>query len=83
MIFHKVTSVKPLPDFNLHVTFNSGEAKIYDVRPWIKEHEAFKAFELTYKLFEQVKVDFGGYGVCWNEDIDLACNELFFNGKEV
>ena len=82
-MFHTVASVKPLPDFHLHVTFDNGEVKIYDVRPWIKEHEAFHAFELTYKLFEQVKVDSGGYGIYWNEDIDLSCNELFYNGKSV
>ncbi|MCL2043336.1 MAG: DUF2442 domain-containing protein [Treponema sp.] len=82
-MFHTVKSVDPLPDFNLHIIFNNGDAKIYDVKPMINKHEAFQAFYLTYKLFEQVKIDGGGYGVSWNEDIDLSCNELFYNGKPV
>ena len=80
-MFHTVKSVDPLPDFHLHITFNNGENRIYDVKPMIERHEVFKAFNLTYKLFEQVKVDGGGYGIYWNEDIDLSCNELLLNGK--
>ena len=34
-------------------------------------------------LFNLVQVDSGGYGIIWNEDIDLACNELWNNGKDV
>ena len=32
-------------------------------------------------LFEQVKVDAGGYGISRNDDIDLSCEELYQNGK--
>ena len=34
-------------------------------------------------LFEEVSVDQGGYGVSWNDDIDLSCDELFYEGKEI
>ena len=34
-------------------------------------------------LFEQVQVDSGGYGISWNDDIDLSCNELWENGTVV
>ena len=27
-----------------------------------------------------VEVDNGGYGISWNDDIDLSCDELFENG---
>jgi len=36
---------------------------------------------LTRGLFEQAEVAGGGYGVCWNDEIDLSCNELYANGK--
>jgi len=35
------------------------------------------------QLFRLVKVDAGGYGISWNDDIDLACNELWENGVPV
>ena len=34
-------------------------------------------------LFEQVKVDSGGYGISWNDELDLSCNELYYNGVTV
>ena len=34
-------------------------------------------------MFYDVQVDQGGYGVSWNDDIDLSCDELFFEGKTV
>lgn len=33
------------------------------------------------ELFEKVKVDVGGYGISWNEDIDLSCEEIWENGE--
>lgn len=29
------------------------------------------------------EVDVGGYGIIWNDDIDISCDELFENGKQV
>jgi hypothetical protein len=80
-MFHAVESVKTLPDFHLFVIFRTGEKKIYDTRLLIEKHEPFQSLKLTRGLFEQVKVAGGGYGVYWNEDIDISCNELYVNGK--
>lgn len=82
-MFHIVEAVKALPNFNLLVLFRTGEKKIYDVRPLFEKYEPFQSFLLTYRLFEQVKVAGGGYGIYWNEDIDLACDELYLNGKTI
>ena len=53
---------------------------MYDVNPLIEKYEPFKAFLLTHKLFEQVRVDNGGFGISWNKDLDISCNELYFKG---
>jgi len=81
-MFHKVEAVKALPNFHLYVTFRSGEQKIYDIHPLIEKYEPFQSFLLTYKLFEQVKIAGGGYGIYWNEDLDLSSDELYINGKQ-
>ncbi|MCL2557474.1 MAG: DUF2442 domain-containing protein [Treponema sp.] len=80
-MFHKVESVEALPDFRLSVRFLAGPEKIYDMRPMMETHEAFMAFRLTRGLFEQAKVAAGGYGVYWNDGLDISCNELYANGK--
>jgi hypothetical protein len=79
-MFHKVQSVKPLPDYRLAVRFISGEKKEYDVKPLFNRWEAFRILTYIPFLFYQVKVDSGGYGISWNDQVDLACDELYENG---
>jgi hypothetical protein len=79
-MFYKVQDVQPLPDYGLLVTFEDGKRKQYNIKPLLDKWEPFQALALTKGLFEQVRVDPGGYGVSWNDDIDLSCNELYNNG---
>ncbi|MDR0486883.1 MAG: DUF2442 domain-containing protein [Treponema sp.] len=80
-MFHTIESVEVLPDFCLCVLFRTGEKKIYDMHPLFEKHEPFQSFRLTHGLFEQARVAGGGYGIYWNEDLDISCNELYINGK--
>ncbi len=82
-MFHKIKSVSPLPDFCLSVTFSEGITKVYDVKPLFKEIPIFKQLKKDVDLFNSVHTDVGGYGVIWNDDIDLACDELYENGKTI
>lgn len=79
-MFYKIKEVKALPGLELRVLFIGGAVKIYDMKPIIKEIKAFKIFEKNPKLFQKVKVDTGGYGIIWNAELDIACNELWENG---
>ena len=79
-MFDKVKSVKPLPDLMLLVGFENGAEKHYDVKPLLDKYEAFEIFLTTPALFWLVKVDQGGYGISWNDDLDISCNELWQNG---
>lgn len=82
-MFHKVKAVNALPDYRLSVQFAEGVTKIYDVKPLFAKWDPFRVFEKSTELFYEVEVDVGGYGIVWNDDLDLSCNELFANGKEV
>lgn len=79
-MFCKVKDVKPLEKYKLLVIFTNGEIKTYDVKPLFDKWESFKDLIYINGLFQQVKVDAGGYGISWNDDIDLSCNELYYNG---
>ena len=81
MKFHKVKDVSALPDMKLSVQFANGTTKIYDVRPLEQRFAAFKTLE-DEALFGSVAVDQGGYGVIWNDDLDLSCDELWEEGAE-
>jgi len=82
-MFHKVKAVNALPDYRLSVQFAEGVTKIYDVKPLFSKWAPFKPLEHDPALFSNVEVDVGGYGVIWNDDLDLSCDELFENGVTV
>ena len=81
-MFYKIASVEPLPQFVLRVSFQNGRKKIYDIKALSGKWPVFRDLETIPGLFPMVRVDMGGYGVSWNDDIDISCNELWENGKE-
>ena len=72
-MFHLVKFVAPLPELKLSVQFCEGVTKIYDVRQLFDQIPIFKLLEKNHKLFNSVRVAGGGFGIIWNEDIDLSC----------
>ena len=43
----------------------------------------FLPLKASPELFGSVIVDQGGYGIIWNDDIDISCDELWANGEEI
>lgn len=82
-MIHKVKAVTPLPDYRLSVQFAEGVTKIYDVAALFEKWSMFAPLKNNYALFETVKVDVGGYGIIWNDELDISCDELYANGKLV
>ena len=82
-MFHKIKAVNALPDFRLSVQFAEGVTKIYDIKPLFRKWAPFQVFEKQPELFLDVEVDKGGYGIIWNDELDLSCDELFENGKRI
>ena len=82
-MFHKIKSVTPLPDYVLSVQFSEGITKHYDMKPLFDKYPMFIPLKEHLDLYYSAYVDVGGYGVVWNDEIDIACDELFFNGETI
>ena len=82
-MFHKVKCVNALADYKLSVQFAEGVTKIYDVGNLFGKHKMFLPLKEEPNLFSHVMVDQGGYGIVWNDDIDISCDELWENGKTI
>lgn len=81
-MFVKITSVAPLPDYVLLVGFSTGEYKQFDLKPLIEKYAPFKMLTQINGLYEQVKIDVGGYGLVWNDDLDVSADGLYEKGVE-
>ena len=79
-MFHKIKSVSPLSGFRLWVQFREGVAKLYDVAPLFEKLPVFCFFRDKPEEFFHVFVDVGVYGIVWNDELDLSCDELWENG---
>ena len=76
-----MTKVEPMDDMSLIVYFDGGVVKKYDIKQLFTEIAIFKKLK-DKELFERVKVDIGGFGLVWNEDIDLSRDEIWYNGED-
>lgn len=81
-MFHKIRHVFPLQNYELLVEFSIGVTKIYDVKPLFQWKKIFNDLKEN-ELFYGVEVDVGGCGIIWNDNLDLSCEELWVNGKEI
>jgi len=77
----KILSVQAFENNKLLVKFENGVEKIYGCAQLL----GFEIFQLLKNdaFFKLVKVDAGGYGVSWNDAVDLSEYELWTNGVEV
>ena len=82
-MFHKIKNVSALPEYKLSVQFSEGVTKIYDVKSLFDKMPVFAVLKDNVQEFFSVSVDVGGYGIVWNDDLDLSCDELWENGVQV
>jgi hypothetical protein len=75
MRYPKVHSVKALDSHRLLVEFNNHEKRIYDVKPLLTLDRFMPLKNLSF--FKNVTVDAGGYGIVWNNEIDISEYELW------
>lgn len=79
--YPKIRSVEPMSGKTLLVTFENGKRKIYDCNPLL-QYEAFQPLQ-DDAIFRCAHSDSHGYGVIWNDSIDLAESEVWINGRDV
>jgi len=82
-MFHKVKNVSSLPSFKLSIQFCEGTTKLYDLNPLFEKIPAFRALREDPSALTCVTVDTGGYGIVWDDVLDLSCDELWENGVTV
>ena len=68
-----VTHVIAKDDFQLELTFDTGERKVFDAKPYL-DKGVFQRLQ-DIKLFRQTYVE--GGTVCWPQDLDIAPETLY------
>ncbi len=79
-MFHKITSLITLPDYVLLVGFSNGESRKLDLKPYIDEFPPFQSLKDVKGLYAQAKIDDGGFGIVWNDDLDISAEAIYERG---
>lgn len=79
-MFHKITSLATLPDFVLLVGFSDGEFRQLDLKPYIEKYPPFRSLAEINGLYEQAKIDAGGFGIVWNDELDVSAEGVYERG---
>ena len=77
----KVVSIDIVDQYILNIRFSNDVVKLFDVGKLLSDSR-FEALK-NKALFYNVQVDAGGYGISWNDDIDLSEYELWTKGTPI
>lgn len=70
---NRIKEVQPLNDYKILVTFNNGEKRIKDMKPYL-EKGVFKKLK-DESFFKSVKLAYGT--VSWGNNIDLCADSIY------
>jgi hypothetical protein len=77
----KIVSAEAIDNSTLMVEFSNGDRKQYNISKLL-EKPMFSPLKNS-GFFRSFQVDASGYGIAWNDEIDLSEYELWQNGTEV
>lgn len=80
-MFYKIKEIEPLKNQILKIQFENGKIKYYAIETAIKKVKQLEPLR-NESIFQNVKVEIGGYAAVWNDELDIACNELYINGVD-
>lgn len=76
---HKIKSINTKENLIISATFFDGTIKKYDVKNLFGFYPQLKKLE-NKELFNSVRIDAGGYGISWNDDLDLDAETIWEDG---
>jgi hypothetical protein len=77
----KIISAHVIGDHTLLIEFSQNEFKKYDISNLLNK-QMFAPLR-NASFFKNFRIESGGYGLVWNEDIDISEYELWKNGVSV
>ena len=77
----KIEDIVPLQNYELLVFFRNGIVKKCRIEEFFNKNKTLKTFlSLRKEMFQFVRIQPGGYGICWEENMSISDTELYDNG---
>lgn len=77
------TKVRFLEDVTLELTFQDGKVIRYNMARLFSKYPQLEELRRNRKLFLSGHLDVGGYGVIWNDELDIDATSVYECGEVV
>ena len=77
------TKVRFLDDVKLELTYQDGAIVRYDMSVLFSKYPQLEELRRNRELFTHGRLDPGGYGVIWNDDLDIDATGIYEEGEVV
>ena len=81
--FYRAAKVRFIKDTIVEITYQDGSVIEFDIREMYDRFPQFKELEEDQILFHSGHLDPGGFGIIWNDELDLSVSGLYQYGKFV
>ena len=81
-MYQIITKIRTLDNLILEATFADGEVVSFDIKTLLDKYPEFSDLK-NKELFEKVKIDGIGYGISWNDKLDLSSDGIYSKGKHI
>ena len=81
-MFHTIKEITSLENLEIKVIFHGGIEKSYDIRKMFDPFPQMKELE-NGDLFKSAVLDPGGYGISWNDELDIDAEEIWEDEEEI
>lgn len=78
---HVITKITAKSKGLLEAQFIGGEVKQYNIQKMVPYFPQLKLLLSDEDLFGQVKLEAGGVGVYWNDELDLDGEDIWYDGE--
>jgi hypothetical protein len=78
----KIRKVEPIGPLKLLVTYDNEQKKSFDVSPYLKRFDVFRALS-DEALFKKVHTNYFGDALVWNKSIDICGYDVWELGISV
>ena len=82
-MFMHATNVRFLEDVKLELTYQDGKIIRYDMSKLFSKYPQLEELRRNHDLFTNGHLDVGGYGVIWNDELDIDATSIYESGEVV
>ena len=78
---YRALKITFLEDVKIKVTYQDGTIVKFDISTLFSKYPQFKILQKNRELFMMGRLDPGGYGISWNDELDLDATSIYVDGE--